>query len=398
MAKSLFMRLIKFTPAVLLAALLLAGFSALATAPTIGITSFNSNFSAQTPLLGATPSPGTVDNPGSSGWDFTVASPGGDVSMSAADEGANPGGTSDFCIRMNRSTAGFFVQTITIKSDDGSAFSLKYVYLKINLFSGASADMTITGYKGGVAVSGATKTITGILTNPVWTQFDVSAIAAFGNVDEFVFTQAASSSAGISFEAIDQIDIASPVALPLTLTNFTGQLSGSNVLLNWTTASEENTSYFEIQRGTDGSVYAPLGQVSAAGNSTAARQYQYTDALPPVPAPAYFYRLKMADIDGNFTYSPVVAINPSVTSLALSATPNPFQQQITLTVNSPGPDYAVVTINDMGGRSLFTQSVPIQKGSNNVILRPISELQKGIYLLTISTKSKKQTIELLKGD
>lgn len=385
--------------ALLVAALLSAGLSGSATAPTIGITSFNSNFSAQVNLLGVTPSPGTVDNPGSCGWDFTVASPGGSVSMAAADDGADPGGTTDFCIRGSRSTAGFFVQTMSIKSDDGSAFRLQYVYLKINLFTGStSADMTITGYKGGVAVTGATKTITGILTNPVWTQFDVSAIAAFGDVDEFVFTQAASSSAQITFEAIDQIDIASPVTLPLTLTNFTGRLSGSSVLLDWVTASEENTSYFEVQRGTNGSVYDSLGKVLAAGNSTSARQYQYTDALPPAPSAAYFYRLKMADIDGHFTYSPVVEISPSPASLTLSATPNPFRQQITLTVGSPGQDNVVFTLSDMSGRSLLTQSVPIQKGSNTITLQTPGQLEKGVYLLTISTKSKKQTVELLKSD
>lgn len=374
---------------------LLSGLYSRATAPSIGITNFNSLTAGA--LLGVTASPGTSLNVGSTGWDFTVTSPGGNVSMSISAAGAVPGGASDFCIRMNRSTAGFFVQSAGVKSDDNSKFSLQYAYLKINLFSGSSADMTITGYRGGVAVAGATKTITGILTNPVWTQFDVSAIPAFGNIDEFRFTQAGSSSAQISFVVVDQIDIASPNPLPLSLLSFSGLLSGHNVQLNWSTASEENTSYFEVERSADGSGFLPVARVAAAGNSTATLQYSYTDPLPSDAPPALFYRLQMTDLDGQFTYSPVVKISPPPAGLTLSATPNPFQQGLTVNIGSKNADNAVITLTDMNGRRILTETVPIQKGSNVITLKTLSQLEKGIYLLHISTRSDKQTIELLKN-
>jgi type IX secretion system substrate protein len=380
---------------ILISICLFSGLYSRATAPSIGITTFNSLTAGA--LLGVTPSPGTSLNVGSLGWDFTISSPGGSVSMSISAAGADPGGANDFCIRMNRSTAGDFIQYASAKSDDGSAFSLQYAYIKINLFAGSSADMTITGYKGGVAVTGATKTITGILTNPVWTQFDVHTIAAFGDVDEFRFTQAASSSAEISFVELDQFDIAPAIPLPLTLLDFSGLLTGHNVHLEWSTATEQNTSYFEVQRSADGSVFLPVGKVAAAGNSTATLQYTYTDILPSDAPPAVFYRLQMTDLDGQFTYSPIVKITPPPATLTILATPNPFQQGLTINIGSITADNAVITITDMGGRNVLTETIPIQKGSNVITLKTLSQLDKGIYLLHISTRSDKQTIELLKN-
>lgn len=378
----------------LFCAALLSSLSSRATAPAIGITNFNSLTAGA--LLGSTPSPATASNVGSLGWDLTITVPGSNVSMSIQGNGANPGGASDLSIRMNRLTAGFSVQIISVKSNDGSAFQLKYAYLKLNIFSGSSADMTITGYKSGVAVTGATKTITGILTNPVWTQFDVSAIAAFGNVDEFRFTQAGTSSAVLSFEAVDEINIGAPVTLPLVLTDFSGLLSGSSVQLHWITAQEENTAYFEIQRGTDGADYTPVGKLAAAGNSSVALAYSYTDLLPAVMSPDYFYRLKMADLDGRFTYSPVLVIGASPGPLHLSVYPNPFHQQVTITLASPVTDKAVITVTDMAGHRVLEQVSPLQKGTNILPLSSLSQLGKGTYLFTIVTGQQKQTIELLK--
>jgi hypothetical protein len=197
--------------------LLLSGRLSAQTAPVIGITTFNNAFSASMSLLGSTASPGTVLNVGSTGlmgtgWDMTITAPGGNVSMSAQTNGANPGGASDFCIRMNSLSAGIS-EIPAVKSDDASAFSLQYAYLKLNITAGAPANMTITGYLNGVAVSGAVMTVNGIATQ-TWTQVNVSTVTAFQNINEFRFTQAVTSSATITFEEVDQIDIAAAVILP----------------------------------------------------------------------------------------------------------------------------------------------------------------------------------------
>ena len=410
-AKSLFMRItillyphwLKIAGLIVLASLLSSGILA-ATTPVNGTTTFNNAFSATGNLLASTPSPATVTNVGNTseptgilptGWDFTVTAPGANVSLAAIAAGANPGGGSDFCIRVNSLTVGTSVQTAAVKSNDGSAFDLQTVYLRLNITAGAPANITITGYRSGSAVIGATATVTGIATN-TWTLFDISAVAAFANVDEFRFSQVVTS-ATISFMAIDQITIAA-TSLPLTLINFSGQRAGNDVRLDWTTASEQNTALFEVQRGTNGADFSAVGQVQAAGNSTQTLQYTYTDALPTASATAWLYRLKLADLDGRFTYSPVLRISAPATGLSFSAYPNPFRQQVVITAEAAEAGKAQLTMRDMGGKLLLRQDLSLQKGASSFSLPSTAQLGKGIYLLNIATSHGQQTLRLVKTE
>jgi len=367
-----------------------------ATAPSIGTTNFNSL--PQSNLTGGSvASPATVTDVGSLGWDFTATADGGLVSLTAA--GAGVTGSTDVCIRFNRSTAGFFIISSGIKSNDGSAFKLNHVYLKVNLFTGStSADMTLTGYRAGVAVPGATLTITGITTNPTWTNFDVSGIAAFNNVTEFRFTQAGSSTSQISFTAVDEIDIAAAVPLPLTLGIFSGQRQENTVILNWTTLLEQNTASFEIQRATDAKNYAPVGTVPAAGNSVLPVNYAFNDALPLPSAAEYYYRLKMTDLDGRYTYSPIVIVDGSIQSFGLRAFPNPMTSATTLTANVAAAENATLTVTDISGRQLLVRPIRLQKGSNTLPLTFFGGLGKGIYQLRLITSHATASVRLLKTD
>ena len=240
---------------------------------------------------------------------------------------------------------------------------------------------------------GATLTVNSIANN-TWTQFDVSANTAFYNVDEFRFTQTGTG-ATITFEVIDQITIAAPINLPLTLIDFNGLRADNKVNLQWTTASEQNTSTFEIQRGNNGSDLATVGQVSAAGNSSQTLHYQYTDA-PPASSAALLYRLKMIDLDGHFTFSPVLNISPQASTHSLSAYPNPFRQQATIVIQSPVADKLHLTIADMSGRIILSQDLSIQRGNTILPLPSAGRLPKGTYLLTAATSRQKQTLQIVK--
>jgi hypothetical protein len=365
-----------------------------ATAPSIGTTNFNSLTSVL--LFSGLSAPATASNVGSLGWDFTVNTDGGVVSSAIVTAGVT--GPTDICIRVSRTTAGFTITDIRTLSNDGSAFKLNHVYLKVNLISGAPADMTLTGYRNGVAVSGATKTITGITTNPTWTNFDVSGIAAFNKVTEFRFTQAGSSSAVISFAAVDEIDIAAPIPLPLTLDDFSGQRQDNTVFLNWTTLQEQNTAWFEIQRAIDATNYQAVGKVQAAGNSNLPLNYEFSDNLPVLPATQYYYRLKMADLDGRFTYSPIISIGIPAGVFHLIAYPNPIGSATTLTATSTVSEDALLTVTDMSGKQMFARTVHLHKGNNILPLPFFEDLGKGIYQLRVATYQNTGTIRLLKTD
>ena len=92
------------------------------------------------------------------------------------------------------------------------------------------------------------------------------------------------------------------ITLPVDLISFEAEREGDNIKLNWSTASEENNDYFEIQKSYDGEVFTPIGYVDGAGNSNAVLEYNYTDS----ETGKAYYRLKQLDYDGEFEYSDIV--------------------------------------------------------------------------------------------
>ena len=99
-------------------------------------------------------------------------------------------------------------------------------------------------------------------------------------------------------------------ALPVTMLYLEGRYFPElGNMIEWSTASEQNSSYFEIQISVDGSEYRSVGQVPAAGNSNTKQDYKWIDQGPLANAFNY-YRLLQYDTDGaNEMYGPVMIDN-----------------------------------------------------------------------------------------
>ncbi|MEO8590660.1 MAG: T9SS type A sorting domain-containing protein [Flavobacteriales bacterium] len=94
--------------------------------------------------------------------------------------------------------------------------------------------------------------------------------------------------------------------LPLELLSFEALANGAIVDLNWTTASETNSSRFEIERSSDLNAWEWIGTIQATGHSDVMVDYDFKDDRPVVDKP--YYRLRMLDLDGTSTFSPVRSV------------------------------------------------------------------------------------------
>jgi hypothetical protein len=94
--------------------------------------------------------------------------------------------------------------------------------------------------------------------------------------------------------------------LPVELTQFSGRAVESVNQLDWTTASEINCDYFNVEASKDGESFITGGSVQGAGNSTVTNNYSFTDENP-FPGTTY-YRLKQMDFDGQYEYSKVIDV------------------------------------------------------------------------------------------
>ena len=131
----------------------------------------------------------------------------------------------------------------------------------------------------------------------------------------------------------------------------------------------------------------------AKGYSSTTTNYFFTDKSP-VNGTGY-YRLKMIDLDGKFTYSKAIRITADQTNTALVIYSNPFSDQIRLKINVSRPQNLLMTVTDMLGKTYVAKSYQAQSGDNFVNLQP-SISSSGMYILRIQGNSFNQTVKLEK--
>lgn len=170
--------------------------------------------------------------------------------------------------------------------------------------------------------------------------------------------------------------------LPLNLVSFGGYLQQRDAVLQWETNNEVNTQLFEIERSFDGTNFTKAGQVNATGNS-ARSSYAYTDAAL-TQYTSYkglvFYRLKMKDRDGSFTYSKTIRLSNGATGL-LTVSPNPVKDQLTISGFKDSRLYDAA-IRDISGKLLQTGRISFVHNRLDV-----SSLAAGIYTLSVQTNA-----------
>ena len=164
--------------------------------------------------------------------------------------------------------------------------------------------------------------------------------------------------------------------LPVELTRFSAVRQATGVAVNWTTASEKNSAYFEVQRSLNGSEFATVAKVAARGNSTEQNDYTALDAK--APAGLLYYRLRQVDHDGKVAFSPVVTVAAPGAKADIVLYPNPAKSMISFIATAATP-YRV--LNQVGQIQLQGTA-----GAGTAVVEVVS-LRPGVYLLELQTAS-----------
>ncbi len=181
------------------------------------------------------------------------------------------------------------------------------------------------------------------------------------------------------------------IVLPLILIDFNAVKQNACVQLNWQISEEKNASFFNIERSADGNIFSKLAQVAVQITSSSLKNYSFTDNAPITGT--NFYRLKMVDADGKFTYSKIVAVRFFGNSNALQIFPNPAKDILHVQVTGSN-DNALLQITDMAGRKLKEQKIALN-GTTSVSV-DINYLPKGMYTLILKTNSKTEHQKFVK--
>lgn len=186
--------------------------------------------------------------------------------------------------------------------------------------------------------------------------------------------------------------------LPIKLSNFSAIRKDKDALLNWQVANQDaNASHFEIERGYTGSNFINIGRIDVNLNSGATATYSYhdVDILTKKSNGVVFYRLKMVDKDGKFTYSDIKSIKLSFKAFAVNLYPNPAKGFSNLIIDLNNPSQVAVSISDASGRIVHKVEFVGFKGVNQHKV-DLSKLAGGTYMVKVNAGNEVQTISLVK--
>ena len=260
-------------------------------------------------------------------------------------------------------------------------------YTSAGLIYNAATGALLAGAANGLPTSGTNATLfsgtlpAGVSLDPATGRIYVSNAAALVN-----FNSARSYTVTVRTVDINGGTNTVPVTftigaypLPVELTAFTATAKNLDAVLAWTTASEKNSAYFDVERSLNGTDFVKIDQVLAQGTSTRAIDYTGLDAGIGAKATAAYYRLKQVDLDGTSSYSPVRTVRFSKVVPVITLYPNPATSATQLDLTAlPTGSYQVSVLDATGRVVLYTT---LQAGFTHAL--DLNTIASGTYTLLV---------------
>jgi hypothetical protein len=189
--------------------------------------------------------------------------------------------------------------------------------------------------------------------------------------------------------------MAPEAALPLHVTEFSGQLLNNDVKLKWKAFTSPDIASFTIEKSTNGRDFSGIGSVSSV-NSNSIETYNYTDVnATAAVAPVLFYRLAERSVGGAVDYSRTITIPVHKNNSGLTIYPNPINEQGTLQFSITNSQDVVWRLSDISGKELLKGKENFSPG-NCFISINTSKLPSGVYIIQVQGETINERIKMIK--
>lgn len=182
--------------------------------------------------------------------------------------------------------------------------------------------------------------------------------------------------------------------LPIELKTIRAFNKGNQNLITWTNASESNNDIQMVERSIDGkSGWEMIDKVAGTNNSEEVT-YEVVDQNPMNTS---FYRIHAIDFDGRAQFSKIVVVRREGGSGIINSTqPNPTINFIEVELqpeNSGDINYSVM---DVTGKLVKSIALYAKDGELNTHKIDMSDLQNGLYLISIRGGGLIQNTKIIK--
>ena len=194
---------------------------------------------------------------------------------------------------------------------------------------------------------------------------------------------------------------ANNVVIPLTLSHFKAKrYNRTSSYLSWDSEDEVNFDRFEIERSTGFNDWEYAGTVRGSSKDRGTKSYSFIDkdVYNSLGYQAFYYRLKMIDLDGRYVYSGsrVVEFDNGDKTPNLQVFPNPASDKVYFTLVGIDKDSEInIDIYDNTGRLVMNKSLTYQVNKNILIDNAKERLKAGIYNVIISDNNKNRFFKKL---
>lgn len=202
------------------------------------------------------------------------------------------------------------------------------------------------------------------------------AVDPVDGVNSVVITYAQIDNAGKEDLTPGAVTIPFTLILPITGLEFTiSNAANCTFILDWKTRTETNTKQFEIEYRTENGNWSTIFVVAAKGNSTNEQLYRIAHQLPAKGI--NYYRIKVVDKDGQFSYSTIKTVVSSCNGKQIiTVYPNPVREALLVKGAQFGD---MIQVMNMEGKLLLQSNA---NGSQTDKLNT-SVLINGMYLVKI---------------
>ena len=167
-----------------------------------------------------------------------------------------------------------------------------------------------------------------------------------------------------------------PGTLPVLFTKLGASCNSNGATVSWSTTSESNTNYFELQRSINGNDWTSVNVIKAAGNSSTGHTYQ----LPDFNGGASLYRIKEVDMDGQPIYTSIIRTNCEVKAVDMVIYPVPARDLLNVVIRSVKSLKTQLLIIDGVGKVVRKIDATLLNGSNTFQFN-LNGLASGEYLI-----------------
>jgi hypothetical protein len=175
--------------------------------------------------------------------------------------------------------------------------------------------------------------------------------------------------------------------LPVEFTNFTAVPDAKGVRLDWATASEINTSYFEILKSVDGINFYVIGYQNASNNSNSLISYNYHD--DETVNGIVYYKIVAVDADGTKQESDVRSVQNKSQKVFISEPVFADETSLILSGIFGNLQYSII---DMLGREVYASSVQ----NPPAVIYIGQDLAPACYLVKVKNDSCLETFKICK--